>query len=252
MLLIAAGARAVTPFADAVAFSGSPADQERLHAIVRDVEAGRVRSLAFVVPPGGTWPLPLYELALMLAGRAFAWGVEAELHLVTPEAEPLELFKSDIRSLLELAGIELHTGLEWTPGLLDVERVVTLPVFEGPSIPGLPSDERGFLVADDFGRVVPGVYAAGDITAYEIKQGGLACQMADAAASHIAAEAGAPVEPEPFEPKLQGLLLTEHWARYLRPEGGGSTLATSGVRWPPAKIAGRELTRYLKRVNAPV
>ena len=67
----------------AVAFTGSPTDQERLHGIVQDVEGGYLRSLAFVVPDGSTWPLPLYELALMLAERAYDMGAELELHLVT-------------------------------------------------------------------------------------------------------------------------------------------------------------------------
>ena len=133
--------------------------------------------------------------------------------------------------------------------MLDVQRVVTLPRLEGPAIAGLPSDEHGFLVADEFGRVAPGVYAAGDVTAYEIKQGGIACQQADAAASHIAARAGAPVTPEPFTPELRGLLLTEHWARYLKPDSGASILATRGLSWPPTKIAGRELARYLKTLE---
>jgi sulfide:quinone oxidoreductase len=176
-------------------------------------------------------------------------GMKPELHFVTPEREPLEVFQVRVRDLLDLGGITLHTSTTWRPGLLDVERVVTLPVLEGPAIQGLPSDEHGFLVTDPHGRVVPGVFAAGDVTNFEIKQGGLACQMADAAAEQIAADAGAPVLPQPFKPELQGLLLTDHWARYLRPGGGGPVLATRGLRWPPAKIAGRELARYLKTLE---
>ena len=252
-LLIASGARPVTPFTGAVAFSGSLTDQERLHGIVQDVEGGFIHSLAFVVPPGATWSLPLYELALMLAGRAFELGLKVDLHVVTPEATPLERFgepiSRELSGLLDLAGITLHPGLDWTPAMLDVQRVVTLPRLEGPAIAGLPSDENGFLVADEFGRVAPGVYAAGDVTAYEVKQGGIACQQADAAASHIAAQAGAPVHPQPFVPELKGLLLTEHWARYLRPGGGSAILATRDLSWPPSKIAGRELAGYLKTLE---
>jgi sulfide:quinone oxidoreductase len=248
-LLIAAGARPVVPFPGAVVFTGSLTDQDKLHAIVRDVQDGRLHSLAFAVPSASTWPLPLYELALLLAGRAHETGLDPELHVVTPEAEPLELFQTPLRHLFELSGIRLHTGTTWSPGLLDVQRVVTLPVLEGPAIPGLPSDEHGFLVADAHGRVVPGVFAAGDATDFHIKQGGLACQMADAAAEQIAADAGAPVHPKPFAPKLQALLLTDHWARYLRPGGGGPTLATRDLRWPPSKIGGRELAPYLKRLE---
>ena len=89
-------------------------------------------------------------------------------------------------------------------------------------MPGLPSDAEGFLVTDDHARVqgVPDVYAAGDVTAFPVKQGGIACQQADAAAADIAARAGAPVEPEPFSPVLRGMLLTERWARFLRRDGG--------------------------------
>lgn len=248
-LLIALGARPVEPFPGAVVFTGSPADQERVHALAEDVADGRAASLAFVVPAGATWPLPLYELALMLAGRAFERGVEVELHFVTPEHEPLELLGGEVRGLLELAGITLHTGTTWEPGMLDVERVLTLPLLEGPAIAGLPHDERGFLVVDDYCRAAPGVYGAGDATNVEVKQGGIACQMADTAAAEIARQAGAPVERARFKPKLEGLLLTDHWARHLRPGGGGATLATRGLRWPPSKIAGRELARYLKTLD---
>ncbi|WP_028067474.1 FAD-dependent oxidoreductase [Solirubrobacter soli] len=252
-LLIASGARPVVPFSGAVPFSGSITDQERLHGIVQDVEGGYIRSLAFVVPPGATWSLPLYELALMMAGRAFEMGVAVDLHFVTPESTPLERFgeavSHELRGLLDLAGIKTHYGLEWTPRMLDVQRVITLPRLEGPAITGLPSDENGFLAADEFGRVTAGVYAAGDVTSYPVKQGGIACQQADAAASLIAASAGAPVRPQPFTPELRGLLLTEHWARYLKPSGGASTLATRGLSWPPSKIAGRELAGYLKTLE---
>jgi sulfide:quinone oxidoreductase len=243
VLLIASGARPVTPFPGAIAFTGSITDQERLHGIVQDVEGGYLHSIAFVVPPDATWTLPLYELALMLAGRAFETGMRLELHFVTPEAKPLELFgDNEVGALLDGAGITLHAQTEWTAGLLAVDRVVTLPHLEGPNITGLPHDDHGFLKTDEHSRVVEGVYAAGDVTNFQIKQGGIACQQADAAAEHIAALAGAPVEPKPFTPDLKGLLITEHWARYL----GGTTVETRGVRWPPTKIAGRELARYLK------
>ena len=175
---------------------------------MQDVEGGYIRSLAFVVPPGATWPLPLYELALMLAGRAFEMCATVDLHFVTPETVPLELFggpvSRELRGLLDLAGITLHAGLEWTPAMLDVQRVITLPRLEGPRIAGLPSDEHGFLVADEYGQVVPGVYAAGDVTGYEVKQGGIACQQADAAASHIAAPRGRPGRPAAVRARAQG------------------------------------------------
>ena len=104
-----------------------------------------------------------------------------------------------------------------------------------------------------FARVlgVPDVYAAGDITAFPIKQGGLACQQADAAAEHIAARAGAALDPTPFTPVLRGMLLTERWSRFLRRdvETDHATVAGRALWWPPAKIAGRELAGYLQTLD---
>jgi sulfide:quinone oxidoreductase len=261
VLLIASGAHPVEPFAPATAFTGSLTAQERLHGIVQDVEEGYLKRIAFVVPPGSTWPLPLYELALMLAERAYEMGAEAEIHFVTPEAGPLELFGEDasvdLSFLLAEAGIQLHAGVEAeieAPGRLragettiEVERIVSAPRLEGPRIAGLPANPEGFLPTDAHARVlgVPDVYAAGDVTAFPIKQGGIACQQADAAAEAIAARAGAPIEPQPFTPVLRGMLLTERWARYMR----SGEVAGRALWWPPTKIAGRELAGYLRGLD---
>jgi sulfide:quinone oxidoreductase len=265
-LLIASGARPVEPFPAATAFTGSLSDQERLHGIVQDVEEGYLHRIAFVVPSGASWPLPLYELALMLAERAFQMGAHAELHLVTPEHAPLDIFGPDasreVAALLDAAEIKLHTAatpeiiqrgrLEVRPGgpVLDVERIVSLPRLAGPAIEGLPANPGGFLVTDEHARVqgVPDVYAAGDVTAFAIKQGGIACQQADAAAAHIAARAGAEIEPAPFAPVLRGMLLTEMWSRYMRREEA-SEVAARALWWPPTKIAGRELAGYLEGLD---
>ena len=195
-------------------------------------------------------------------------GVDLDLHVVTPEASPLALFgpdaTSEVTGLLAEAGIAVHTGaqaeilgqgrLRLAPGdeILEVERIVTLPRLAGPSVPGLPSDAEGFLVTDGHARVqgVPDVYAAGDVTAFGVKQGGIACQQADAAAADIAARAGAPVEPVPFSPVLRGMLLTERWARFMRREAGDdATVAGRALWWPPTKIAGRELAGYLEGLD---
>ena len=62
-----------------------------------------MQPLAFVVPPGSSWPLPLYELALMLAERAYEMCAAVELHVVTPEPTPLELFGAEASR--EVAGL---------------------------------------------------------------------------------------------------------------------------------------------------
>jgi len=268
-LLVATGAVARAPFAGVTLFSGSAADAERVHGLVQDVEAGYVRSVAFVVPGGGSWPLPTYELALMLAERAFQMGVDVDLHLITPEPAPLAVFgeqaADEVRRLLGLAGVALHTGVtvegvdrgrvqlngDWDT--LTVERVVSLPVLSGPRIPGLPADEDGFLACDPHGRVagVVDVYAAGDVTDFPVKQGGLACAQADAVAEHLAARAGVALEPQPFHPVIHGLLLTDRWARFLRRDTVSDEDAVAGraLWWPPTKIAGRELAGYLAQLD---
>ena len=87
------------------------------------------------------------------------------------------------------------------------------------------------------------IYAAGDLTNFPIKQGGLAAQQADAAAEAIAAAAGAEITPTPFTPVLRGLLLTGLAPRFMRSEVGSleSELDTEPLWWPPGKIVGRYL-----------
>ncbi len=267
VLLLATGARQVAPFEHALTFTGGRRDAELFHGLVQDVELGYAHRIAFVVPAGNTWPLPLYELALMLAERAWDVQSKVELHLVTPESAPLAVFgtqlSAEVEDLLVQGGITVHAGVQGempSKGVLKleresraVERVVTVAILEGPGIPGLPADDEGFLVTDSHGRVAgaPDVYAAGDITSFPIKQGGLACQQADAAAEHIAVRAGAPGEPEPYRPVLRGMLLTERWARFLRRDviGHESESAGRALWWPPTKIAGRELAGYLEGLD---
>src|SRR3954454_23234677 len=245
-LLVASGARPVPVPNGMVPFSGSRADQARIRAIVGDVEGGHLRRIAFVMPGERTYPLPLYELALLLAERAYQRWVDADLHLVAPHA-PLAVFGEDasraVKRLLALARISVAKTIP--DGM---ERLITVPRLEGPSLPGLPADGHGFLLTDNHGRVrgVEGVYAAGDVTAFPVKQGGLACRQADAAAAHIAALAGADSPPNPFVPDLRGVLLTGHEPRALQ---RGTRPAPLPAFDPLSKIHGAELTAYLARVR---
>ena len=147
--------------------------------------------------------------------------------------------------------LEVHPSGE----RLDVDRVVTVPVLDGPAIDGLPHDAAGFLPVDAHGRVAgaPGVYAAGDATNFDIKQGGIACQQADAAAEAIAARAGVAIDPAPFAPVLRGLLLTERDTRWLQRDLGSEPRAEGEAREPDSprtKFVGRELSRLLDTVSA--
>jgi sulfide:quinone oxidoreductase len=262
-LLLSLGARPVPGIPGALTFRG-PADEEAFSALLQDARAGGVTRLVFALPVGASWPLPLYELALMTAVHLADAGAPAELMLVTPEERPLQLFggtaSQAVAELLQLHGIALRTKttavvvedgrLRVLPAdHIEADRVVALPQLEGPRVEGVPFDANGFVPTDQSGLVrgLDDVYAAGDLTAFPVKQGGIATQQADAAAESIAAAAGAPIEPRPFTPVLRGLLLTGLTPRYLRSEPGSvrSLADTEPLWWPPAKIVGRHLAPFL-------
>jgi sulfide:quinone oxidoreductase len=212
-----------------------------------------------------SWALPLYELALLTAVHLADAGVpDARIELVTPEQRPLLLFGSEasdaVTELLTSHGIVVHAdtvpmefeggSLRLAPqGRIEADAVVALPRLEGPRLTGVPHDANGFVPVDEHGRVglAGDVFAAGDLTSFPIKQGGLAAQQADAAAESIAALAGAAIEPTPFTPVLRGLLLTGLTPRYLRAEPGrhASVSDTEPLWWPPTKIVGRYLAPFL-------
>jgi sulfide:quinone oxidoreductase len=230
---------------------------------------GRVNKVAFVKPSGASWPLPLYDLALLTAAECAAHDrSEVELSLITPEEEPLGIFgkaaSAAVRRLLDESAVTLHTSsygvpgragwLDITPGdqRLPVDRIVTEPRLVGPRLRGIACERDGFIQTDNHGRLagLDDVFAAGDATAFPIKQGGLAAQQADAVAEVIAASVGAGIDPQPFRPILRGLLLTGGPARYLRSDisgraGDDSVVSEDALWWPPDKIAGRYLAPYL-------
>src|SRR5512134_330501 len=67
-VVLACGARPETAVPGALTFRG-PADVDALRRLVDGLERGELRRLAFVVPTGIVWPLPLYELALQTAAE---------------------------------------------------------------------------------------------------------------------------------------------------------------------------------------
>jgi sulfide:quinone oxidoreductase len=262
-LVVAIGARPVPVFPRAYAFAAEE-DPNALSGLLRDLEEHYSHRAAFVVPPGVAWSVPIYELALMTAVDLRAMGIsDAELHLVTPEERPLDLFGAaaadDVARLLERNGIVLHTHaraeqtadgtlvLQPSGERLERVRVVALPRLEGPYLEGLPADSEGFIPVDRHCRVigVDGAFCAGDAATWPIKQGGLATQQADVAAQVIAREAGADVEVHQFSPVLRGMLLTGSEDHYLRSGSGAGQASDHIMWWPPSKVAGRYLAPYL-------
>ena len=159
-LVLALGAHAHTRYTHAVTIDDRRMD-ETLHGLIQDVEGGYINSLAFVSPGRMAWPLPLYELALMTAGRAYDMGIELAVTIVTPEDAPLAIFgsaaSSAVGELLEKAHIQTISSayaeipesgeVVINPGdrRLQVDRVIALPELYGPSIRGIPLGEHGFI-----------------------------------------------------------------------------------------------------------
>lgn len=263
VLVLALGARPLPAVPGALTFRGLPEDGAELAGLLERATTGGPGRLVFAVPADSTWPLPLYELALLTGEYLSEHLTHAELMLVTPEEQPLGLFgtraSEAMAQLFDTRGIGLKSGtppVAFADGVLGLadgrtvlaDAVVALPKLEGPRLEGIPHDERGFVPTDDYGRVadLTDVYAAGDLTQSSIKQGGVAAQEADAVADAIAADAGAQVQPSPFRPVLRGMLLTGFVPRFIRHEEGGQSLVdTQPLWWPPGKIVGRYLSPLL-------
>ncbi len=271
-LIVAVGAESEPAFGAKTMTWTPEADSEIYGGLLADFEEGYSKHLAFVVPDHAHWPLPAYELALMTAWDLQAMGQDdVEITVYTPERAPLEIFGASgsaaLSADLDEAGVRVETGTSVTVGgdgrlvanpgghRLRGERVVALPRAAGRPIDGLPSDDRGFIPTDPFGLVSgsEAVWAAGDATAYPIKQGGLAAQQADVVAVSIAALAGADATPQPFEPVLRGVLLTGRGSAWMRHDLTAETDADTADRhalfWPPTKIAGRYLSPYLASLD---
>jgi sulfide:quinone oxidoreductase len=270
-LLLATGASARARYEHAVTLDDSRID-EQLHGLIQDVEAGYVGRLGFVVPSRTPWPLPVYELALMTAARAYDMSIDLPITIATPEDAPLAAFgrpvSREVAGLLAARGIEVLAGVRCevpAPGTLyvnpgarriHVDRLVAMPELYGPLIPGVPRSVGGFIPIDRYGAVLrmQRVYAAGDGTDFPVKHGGIAAQQADVAAAAIARIAGMEIEPRPLDPVLHGILLGAQRPLYLRARLIGGVATDSEISaeplWDsPAKIHARRLTACLEALD---
>jgi sulfide:quinone oxidoreductase len=268
-LLLAIGAIKRPRFRHALTLDDARLD-EQMHGLIQDVEGGYVRKLAFVIPDRMPWLLPIYELALMTARRAFDMGMEVSISLATPEDAPLAIFGQTVSeavsglltengiAMIPSAHCEMPTADEVVihpgPRRLPVDRVVALPELFGPPTPGVrKAAPEGFIPVDTHCQVrgMDGVYAAGDAVDFPVKHGGVASQQADAAAQAIAASAGAAVKPEPFHPVIHGMLLGGKQPLYLSAHvtgghGSSSQISDTPTWSPPRKIVAKHLAPYLE------
>jgi sulfide:quinone oxidoreductase len=266
-LLLAFGASPEPGLPGALTYRGGR-DNAAIRELLLAAENGEVTRIAFAIPTSIQWPLPIYELALLTASDLQSRGAKAGLSLVTHESSPLGLFgrraSDGVRELLAEVGVELvtnaraasvqATGLALHDGrVIPADRVIASPRLTVAPIEGIPQGPDGFIGTDTSMRVeqTPRVYAAGDATWFPIKQGGVAAQQADIAASAIASLLDSDVTPEVFRPTLRGILFTGGAPRYLRAVVGrraaSSAESVAPLWWPPAKVAGRHLAPYLAK-----
>ena len=266
-LLLAIGATTQPSLPGALTYRGTR-DNEKIRELLHAAEHGEVGQIVFAVPTSIQWPLPIYELALLTATELRERGADTELTLATHESSPLSLFgrraSEAVRDLLDQAAVELVTGARaagvQAGGLvlhdgrvLPASRVIASPRLTVVSIEGVPQGPDGFIGTDTAMRVegTPRVYAAGDSTWFPIKQGGVAAQQADMAATAIASLVDPDIDVEGFKPTLRGVLFTGGAPRYLRTEIGrraaASTNSVTPLWWPPVKVAGKYLAPYLAK-----
>ena len=270
-LILATGARAIAGIPGAMTFRDQR-DLRLIERVLAEVDSGAVRRVVFAVPTGVSWPLPIYELALLTAARATERCLDVEISLVTPEREPLAVFGPDgstlVHGLLDDRGVRFigdaaAAGVRRDGALmLDVDgpiradRVVAVPRLRGRRITGVPATRWGFVPTHTYGRVdgIEDVYAAGDITTFPIKQGGLAAQQADLIAQTIAAGSGASTKGLRARHVLRARLIGGRTPLILRTEvdawgrPGAAALEQSDQREAnsSSKVLARYLTPYLE------
>ena len=272
-LLLAIGGQRRTRLKYADVFTADPANPT-FRDLLRDVEDGAVDNLAFVLPEGRSWPLPLYELALLTAQRAHDHNQHPDLAFITPEPRPLYPFGGPagaaVADLLRTAEITLHSGctvqvtgprqltLQPSGQQLSTQRVVTIPTITGPNVRGIPGDAvNRFLPVDDHCRVLGTdgrIFAAGDATNLPVKHGGVSAQQADTAAAGIAHLAGLGPAPSALHPVIRGTLLTGGKPLYLSAHliagQGWQAEIYETAPWPVEdKIIAEELSRYLDQLG---
>jgi sulfide:quinone oxidoreductase len=270
-LVLATGARAHAVVPGATTYR----DQRDSPAIARmlaELRARAISAVAFAAPAGVTWTLPLYELALLTARELDDHGLSARVTLVTPERAPLEVFGPAVSAAVgqllaerdvfvehstrprsvTRGGLELAHG-----GLVPADRVIAIPRLTGRRLSGVPADWSGFVTTDEDGRVedLHGVFAAGDMTRFPVKQGGLATQQADVIAAELARRAGVDVPREPTRYVLRTQLLGADGPLFLQAEldgqgraiadGAGPPISTEAPWWPAAKLFGRHLSPWM-------
>ena len=88
-LVLAVGARPIRSIPGAVTFRDQR-EVDHIRRLTSELRAGKLHRIIFAVPHGCSWPLPLYELALLTATHLKEQGATGEVVLRTPYVPPQE------------------------------------------------------------------------------------------------------------------------------------------------------------------
>ena len=270
-LLLATGVTRRPAIHGVSTFAGA-ADAPAFKTFVGALCRGAYHRVAFIIPPGPTWPLPMYELALQAATQLRSQAPQlqgTQLAVISPERAPLEVFGAvasrAVERVLHEHGITMHPGSyveSLSEGQLHLDMQGSVHVDAAwaaprllPRVPrGVPLAGDGFVPIDAAGRVdgFVDLFAAGDMTIGRPKQGGIAAQQAATAAGAITALAGLIREPTPEPPVLRAMLLTGGEPLWLRADPTASPpseAAHEPLWWPPHKIFGQHLAPVLAELE---
>ena len=260
-LLLAVGARPEPALAGAISFAG-PRDVLAVRETIEALAPGRPHTIAFVAMAGTAWTLPLYELALMTAEYGRRRGLDLAIEVISSESAPLGMFGAEaraaVRRRLDDAGMQIRSatfpteyadGKLWLEleGPLDVDLVIALPHLRGTRLPGLPHESEGFMPVDGYGRVRGVERRLGgrrhDDSAAQAGRSRRRNRPTSPRPTSPRRSPAATIEVHPYEPKLQGMLLTGADPLYLErdPHAG-----------PQQKVVGVHLGPYLEALDGPV
>jgi hypothetical protein len=100
------------------------------HHLVAELQAGRIRSVAFVVPSDAPRTLPLYDLAITTARRGWRLGIPAATYwFVTPEPAPPASLESEGITFIGSTYAEVRGGvvlLDPQDERIEPDRIVSL------------------------------------------------------------------------------------------------------------------------------
>ena len=197
-------------------------DADAVRARRRPLGDRRARRWPSSPPKGRRWTLPLYELALMAAARTRPAAGEPRSsssrpspRRCTPSASapaPPSRACSTAHGVRFAGGRGRGRGRRGRGGAGRRAAAAAPPrssrcrACAGTRPAGLPHDAEGFVPVDEHGRVAgcDRVFAAGDVTDFPLKQGGLAAQQADAAADAILADRRVPDRPAAVQARAPG------------------------------------------------